>query len=114
MKVELKEGKAVVLPAEGESFDPTRIPQAVKDAGFSPGEIEVTAAGTLRERDGLLRLEMSGPVAEFVLVEGAKVEELKKRRDLRGQRVRVTGKLHPSHADQPPGLTVEGWSQPED
>ncbi len=93
----------------GKSFDPTRIPKAVKGAGFTPGEIEVTAVGTLVRRKDLLLLEMVGARREFVLAGGAKAEEVEKRADLLGQRLRVTGKLHPSHAEQPPGLTVEIW-----
>lgn len=110
MKVDLKSARAVVMPAAGKSFDPTRIPKAVKDAGFSPGEIEITAVGTLVRRNDLLLLEMAAPRREFVLAGGAKAEELEKRADWLGQRLRVTGKLHPSHADQPPGLTVERWT----
>lgn len=110
MKVDLKNAQAVVLPAAGKSFDPTKIPKAVKDAGFTPGEIEVTAAGVLRQQEDSLLLEMSGAVARMVLAGGAKAEELKKRSDLLGKRLRVTGTLHPYHADQPPGLTVERWT----
>jgi hypothetical protein len=105
--VDLASAEAVITPAAGKSFDPARIAKAVKDAGFTPGPIEVTAVGTLVEKDGLLVLEMAGPLAQFVLADGAREEDLKQRHDLRGQRLRVTGKLHPSHADQPPGLTVE-------
>jgi hypothetical protein len=105
----LAAGTAVVRPASGKSFDPSGIPKAVKDAGFTPGEIEVTAAGTFIEENGLLRLKMQGPVPVFVLAGGAKAELLKGRTDLLGKRVRVTGKLHPSHADKSPGLTVESF-----
>ncbi len=99
-----------MLPAQEKSFDPTRIPKAVKDAGFTPGEIEVTAVGTfLREKD-LLLLKMAGPVTQFVLAGGAKAEELKGHSDLPGKRVRIAGRLHPSHTDRPPGLTVESWA----
>lgn len=98
-----------MLPAEEKTFDPTEIPRAVKDAGFSPGDIEVSAAGILRLKGDFLQLEMSGRVKEFVLAGGAKVDELEKRSDLLGQRLRVTGKLHPFHADKPPGLTVDAW-----
>lgn len=108
--MELKSGQAILTPAPGKSFDPTRIPKAVRDAGFTPGEIEVSAAGKLVSKNGSLRLEMLGLVRTFVLVGGAKEEELKKRSDLLSRRVRVTGKLHPSHADEPPGLTVERWT----
>lgn len=99
------------MPAKGKSFDPSRIPKAVKDAGFTPGEIGVTATGTFARENDLLRLKMVGPVQQFVLAGGAKVEELNSRSDLLGKRVRVTGKLHPSHADRPPGLTVEKFER---
>ena len=109
MKADLAAGTAVVRPASGKSFDPSRIPKAVKDAGFTPGEIEVTAAGTLVRENDLLRLKMDGPVPVFVLAGGAQAEPLRSRTDLLGKRLRVTGKLHPSHADRPPGLTVESF-----
>ncbi len=109
MKVELKTGQVVILPAAGKSFDPTRIPKTVKDAGFTPGEVDVTAVGTLTSKKGWLLLEMPGLVREFVLVGGAKADELKKQSNLLGRRLRVKGKLHPSHADRPPRLTVEQW-----
>lgn len=108
--VDLKNAQAVMTPAAGRSFDPTRIRKAVKDAGFTPGEIEVTASGTLVQRKDLLLLEMVGAPREFVLVGGPKFEELKKRSDLVGKRLRVRGKLHPFHADRPPGLTVESFA----
>ena len=109
MKVELKEGQAVLLPKQGKSFDPTKIANAVKDAGFSPGPIEVTAVGLLGHENDFLLLQMSGSVEGFVLAGGAKAEELTERADLVGKKVRVTGQLHPSHGDKPPGLTVERW-----
>ncbi len=110
MKVELKTGQAVVRPAEGQSFDPTQIARAIKSAGFGAGEIELTAVGTLSRQDDLLLLELSGAVRKFVLAGGAKAEELEGRAELLGKRLRVTGKLHPSHADRPPGLMVERWA----
>lgn len=110
MKVDLKEGQAILLPKERASFDPAKIPSAVKDAGFTPGEIEVTAAGTLAREGELLLLEMPGPVPKLVLAGGPKGPELEGRSDLLGQKLRVTGKLHPSHADRAPGITVERWS----
>lgn len=108
--MDLKSAQAIVLPAKGKSFDPTRIPKAVKDAGFTPRDVEITAVGSLARKDDLLLLEMPGPVAEFVLAGGEKAEDLTRRNDLRGKRLRVTGRLHPSHADRPLGLTVERWS----
>ncbi len=99
----------MLLPTKGKSFDPTEIPQAVKKAGFSPGKVEVTVVGTLATEDDLLRLDMPGRVQQIILAGGAKAEELGKQRNLIGQRLRVTGTLHGSHGDQPPGITVECW-----
>ncbi|MBI2956600.1 MAG: hypothetical protein HYY26_04735 [Acidobacteria bacterium] len=110
MKVDLARGAAVVRPAKGKSFDPTKIPRAVKDAGFTPGDIELTATGTLAQEKDLLLLKMAGLLPKLVLAGGAKAAELKQQTELVGKRLRVTGKLHPSHADQPPGLTVEQWA----
>lgn len=102
-----------MLPAKGKSFDPTKIPQAVRKAGFTPGEIQVTAVGILRDKNTLL-LEMPGPPSQFLLAGGAKADELRGRRDLLGKRVRINGKLHPSHAERVPGLTVEQWTVLDD
>ena len=107
--MDLKSGQATVLPAEAKSFEPTKIPKAVKDAGFRPDDIQVTAVGTLARENDFLLLEMPGPVQKFVLAGGAKAKELNKRSDLLKRRLRVIGKLHPYHADRPPGLTVESF-----
>ena len=107
--MDLKNAQAVLAPAEGKSFDPAKIPQAVRKAGFAAGEIEVTAAGRLTIEDDSLRLEMPGPVEQLILAGGAKAEKLRKRPDLIGRRLSVTGVLHPSQAEKPPGITVERW-----
>lgn len=97
----------MISPKAGKSFDPRRISKAVRDAGFTPGRVELTAAGQLARRGDLLVLEMTGAVKEFVLAGGAQGDALTDREDLLGRRLRVRGELHPEHADQPPGLTVE-------
>ena len=107
--MDLKSARAVLLPSEGKSFDPTKISRAVKGVGFTPGEIEVTAVGTLSTEDDLLRLNMSGPVPQMILAGGPKLEELRNRQDLMGRKLKVTGTLHPLHGDQPPGITIEQW-----
>ncbi len=109
MKVDLESSQAVVTPAEEKGFDPTQIPKAVRRAGFAPGDVHVTAVGTLSKQGELLALQMTGLLKMFVLAGGARVDELSQKSELLGQRVQVTGKLHPSHADKPPGLTVETW-----
>lgn len=99
----------MLTPAAGKGFDPTKIPKAVKDAGFTPGSIEVTAGGMLETKEDLLVLTMPGSPAVLVLAGGERAEELRGRGELRGHRVRVRGKLHPSHGDKPPGLIVESF-----
>ena len=101
----------MITPKAGRSFDPRGVPKAVRDAGFTPGRIELTAAGKLARRGDLLVLEMTGAIKEFVLAGGAQAEVLAKRADLVGRRIRVQGELHPGHADQPPGLTVEKFER---
>ncbi len=98
-----------MLGAEEKSFDPSAIRKAVQDAGFTPGEIRVTAAGSSSKDEDFWVLEMSGPPGRLVLAAGAEIEELQSAEAL-GKRIRVTGMLHPSHADHPPGLTVEEWT----
>ena len=107
--MDLKSAQAVLASAEGKSFDPTEIPRAVRKAGFTAGEIEVTAAGRLTLEDDFPRLEMPGPIEQLFLAGGAKEEELRKRPDLIGRRLSVSGVLQPAHADKPPGITVERW-----
>ncbi len=81
----------------------------MKNAGFTPREIMVIISGKLVREGDFLRLKTTGPVPEFVLASGAKADELSGRADLLGKRVRVTGKLHPAHAEKPPGITVDAF-----
>ncbi len=99
----------VVLPAKGDSFDPTEIPEAVRKAGFDPGEIRLVAVGKLRQKDDLLLLELEGALPKLVLAGGEQIEELTEKPELLGQEVRITGTLHGSHADRIPGLSVDSW-----
>jgi hypothetical protein len=107
--VDLVKGQAEVLPKPGRSFDPALIPKAIKDAGFSAPEVLATLAGTLVQGKGLLELYVPGLNHPFVLAGGPQEDALRKRADLMGKKIRLTGKLHPSHGDLPPGLTVESF-----
>ena len=106
----MKTGQAVVRPAEGKSLDPAQRPREIKDAGVDAGAVALTAVGKRGKQDDFWPLGRSGAVRKFVLAGGAKAEELEGRAELLGKRLRVTGKLHPSHTDRPPGLTVERWA----
>ncbi len=129
----LVKGEAQVFPKPGKSFDPVLIPKAIQDAGFTAADVVVTAEGTLVKGREFPELNVPGLNRPFVLAGGSKADALSKRPDLVGRKIRVTGRLHPHHADQPPGLTVEdfvetgsraleegpstrrgeGWSRPE-
>jgi len=98
-----------VFPQPGKSFDPVLIPKAIQDAGFTATEVVVTADGTLTKGEEFLKLDVPGLNHSFVLAGGAQTGALSKRADLVGKKIRVTGKLHPSHAESPPGLTVESF-----
>ncbi len=107
----LVKGEAEVFPKPGKSFDPARIPKAIKDAGFSAPEVRVIADGTLVKRKESVELEVPGLKLPFRIAGGARAEALEKRADLLGKRLRVTGKLQTGHADLPPGLTVESFEE---
>ncbi len=98
-----------MFPKQGKSFDPVLIPKAIKDAGFTATEVVVTADGTLVKGEKFLELDVPGLNHSFVLAGGAQADALRNRADLVGKKIRVTGKLHPGHTDQPPGLTVEDF-----
>lgn len=94
-------------PKAGRSFDPAQIPKAVKDAGFTPTEVRVTAAGTLSAHGQQLELSIPGVAHPFVLIGGPQAEALKKRSDLAGKRVRITGKLQLAGDKPPTAMNVE-------
>ena len=100
-------GEGQVFPKAGKSFDPVLIPKAIQGAGFTPVGVVVTAEGTLLNSQELVVLQVPGLNHRFVLEGGTQSGTLKGRTDLLGKRIRVTGTLHPSHGDLPPGLTVE-------
>lgn len=109
MKVNLNEGQALVLPKKKKSFNPSQIPGAVKAAGFTPGEMELTAVGKLTTEGGVLRLEMEGPLPVLRLSGGTKAKVLRSQRDLIGKTLRITGIFEVGKKGEPPELSVMKW-----
>jgi copper chaperone CopZ len=107
--VNLVKGEGTVFPKAGKSFDPALIPKAIHGAGFTATEVAVVADGTLATRNGALELDVPGLAHPFLLTGGSKINALKKRADLLGKRIRVTGKLGPAQAKRPPSLAVEDF-----
>lgn len=91
-------------------FDPTRIPQAISDAGFTSTEILVTMDGTLSLGREFLELHVACLKQPFVLSGGPQYSTLQKREDVAGKKIRLTGKLRPLHGTEPPGLTVDKFA----
>ena len=54
----------------------------------------------------MFALKVSGLEHVFVLAGGEELETLQSEATA-GNRVRVTGLMHPSHGEEPPGLTVQ-------
>lgn len=109
MEVDFEAGSATVGPAEGESFDPRELPEAVRAAGFSSPEIRLTAVGTLGTREGEAYLEVPGTEPPFPLAAGEGAAGLEDRDDLAGRRLRVTGRLVSGDDGEPTALAVEEW-----
>ncbi len=106
MNVDLKAGKGTVFPKDKQSFDPTRIPDAIKKAGFSAPKVEIVVRGKMEKWRDMPALRAPGQPQVFVLQGGKQFEALPKTTSP-GKQVRITGMLHGSHGDSPPGLTVE-------
>ena len=104
--MELKAGRGIVFPDGKRSFDPTKIPEAIKKAGFSAPKTEIVVRGSLDKHNEMLALRVPGQVQLFVLAGGEQFGALEKAATA-GRQVRITGLLHGSHGDSPPGLTVE-------
>ena len=102
-------GIATVFPRQGSSFDPAGISQAIKDAGFTAVEILLIADGVLVQGERVLALDISGLAPPWELLSGAQLDELKKRGDLIGTRVQVSGRFVAGNAARPYRLTVESF-----
>ncbi len=110
MSVSLRDGKAIITPKVGERFDPFEIPNAIKKAGFTPGEVNLTVSGKLSRYKEFWALEVPGLAQPLLLSGGPASGKLGKSTAPVGGKLTVTGQLHPSHGDEPPGMTVENLS----
>jgi hypothetical protein len=105
--VSLVKGEAEVFPRPEKSFDPTRIPKALEDSGFTASEVVVTVEGVLvRGRDSL-ELRVPGLTHSFALEGGAMAGALEGRADLLERKIRLVGNVQPARGERPPALSVE-------
>ena len=90
VSVDMGDGTATLSPARGDSIEVTAVPEAIRRAGFTPGEVRVWAVGALATGESGERvLRVEGTVLELVL-EGAG-PDLGARLGSRGSRVEVEG-----------------------
>jgi copper chaperone CopZ len=115
LEIQVDEGRAVVTPAPGTSVDLAQLERAVRDGGFTPRELQVTARGRLTELGGVPALELPDGVL-LLLVEDARLAELRQRRggglaQAAGPVVRVQGLATrhsaESHADPSYTLAIQ-------
>ena len=75
LEIQVSEGRAVLNPEPGTSLDLAAIEQAVRDGGFTPRVMTLTARGRLSQRHGTPALELTdGTVLLFA--EGGQTDEL--------------------------------------
>lgn len=110
IEIRVDEGRTVVTPESGTSLDLDELEQAVRDGGFTPREVSVTARGRLTELNGAAALELSDGIL-LLLAEGGQTDALLKSPS--GSVVRVEGQVAqeqpPAHAGHPYTLTVRAF-----
>ncbi len=110
IEIRVDEGRTVVTPESGTSLDLDELEQAVRDGGFTPREVWVTAWGRLTELNGAAALELSDGILLW-LAEGGQTNALLKSPG--GSVVRVEGQAaqeqSAGHAGHPYTLTVRSF-----
>ena len=115
LRIDLKSGMAVMTPEEGKTPDLSAFNTAVKKAGFTPGEMKITAVGKvvfkgkgaflkLRNADREYHLFDKGVAHAEGLTQATRARLADLEKD--GTVVAITGSVH-EHADEPAGLSVD-------
>ena len=111
LEIQVSEGRAVLDPKRGTSLDLAAVEQAVRDGGFTPRGLTVTARGRLSELHGTPALELSNDTV-LLLAEGGQADALFTL--AAGSVVRVEGQAAKEqtngHAGHPYTLTVSSFA----
>lgn len=114
--IDMADGLATLTAAEGASIEVSRIPEAVRKAGFTAGAVELVALGRVgaRANDGW-RFEAGGEEGQELLLVNLTGELAERVAALAGSatRVRVTGGVH-VHSDFPPGVEPSAIEEVDD
>ena len=110
LEIQVSEGRAVLTPEPGTSLDLAAVEQAVRDGGFTPRDMTLTARGRLSERQGAPTLELADGTV-LLLAEGGRADELLTLTN--GSTVQVEGQAVVEQADDHAAhvytLTVESF-----
>lgn len=115
VEIDLKTGKAVLTLEKGKAPNLADFRTAVKKAGFTAGEIKVTAVGTVALVRNQVRLKLRNSRQEYLLFDKNTKGATSLSEGTRSQLlafaekqtvVAITGALH-EHADGPSGLSVD-------
>lgn len=70
IEIDMKDGTAALKAREGESINISQVPKAIKDTGFTPGDISITASGKVKtDARQRLILQVSGLAQGLLLVD---------------------------------------------
>jgi copper chaperone CopZ len=91
-----------------------RLEPVVKDAGFTPGEISLTAIGRITQLENTPMFQVSGPEMTFIIKSNSVFEKLHAELAGMDKLVRVTGRLAQEtpagHHAHPHTLTIEEYT----
>ena len=70
LEILVSEGRAVLTPKSGTSLDLAALEHAVRDGGFTPNGLTLTARGRLTEHQGTPALELSNGIVLLLAIDG--------------------------------------------
>ena len=99
LEVMVDEGTAKITVKKGSSLSIEEVEKAVKDGGFTSGDISITVTGRLVERDGRTVLAMPGSEEIFLMEQNEQLQKLEKTLNGKDKRVKLTGKVAREHKE---------------
>ncbi len=91
LKILVNAGLAEIKIKEGEPIDVDGIKKAVKDGGFTPGEMLVTIKGKIEQVDGRMILRIDNISDSFILKDNKMLKEIMESEKAKGEAITITG-----------------------
>jgi len=106
--VDLKGGKASLAPIAGETIRVSEIPAAIRQAGFTPGVIEVVIVGAVRtDKQGRWFVEDDLSKKVYRIKNPGKTLQKQLDQLSKNGHVRITGVFHSAQEDTWPAITPQ-------